>query len=96
MGRDERNSTGRKTQEAFMGRETVKQMTIQRPVLLPQNRQQNSADPGAISVQVSEKDRACTPRRPPRYPTQGFIQSGHSINVLIIEFFFFFSKQIPA
>lgn len=54
-----------------MGRETVKRMNIQRPVLLPQNQQQNSADPGAPSVQVIEKNRALYSSMSPEVPNTG-------------------------
>lgn len=91
MGRDERDRKGRKTQEVVDGWETM----IQRAVFLPQNQEQHSADPGASSVQASGEDKACTPPRPQRYLTTGLYTEWALINVLIIDFFFFF-KQIPA
>lgn len=45
LERDERHVKGRKTQEEVYGMETVKQMTIQKPMLLPKNQQHESADP---------------------------------------------------
>lgn len=60
LEREERHIKRRKTQKEVYGMETVKQMTIQRPVLLPKSQPQKSADPEP-SVHVIWKDRAYTP-----------------------------------
>lgn len=71
--------------------DTVKQMTIQRPMLLPKKptASQQTQNPQSTSFGRTELILHDVPL------TQGSTRGWHAVSVLIIDFFFFF-KQIPT